>query len=76
MRLNEHPTLRARARASMVFATPGTSSRSTCPSQNQETNDRMICRRLPTITRSTLAMIFLAVAIASVMIRRALWLQK
>ena len=32
-RLNVQPTLRARARANMVLATPGTSSRRTCPSQ-------------------------------------------
>ena len=65
MRLNEQPTLRASARASMVLATPGTSSSNTCPPQNQETNDSTICRRLPTMTFSTLAMIFLAVAATS-----------
>ena len=67
IRLNEQPTLRASARASMVLATPGTSSSSTCPPQNHETSDRTICRRLPTMTFSTLAMIFLAVAGTSLM---------
>ena len=31
-RLNEHPTLAAKARASIVLATPGTSSSRICPS--------------------------------------------
>ena len=66
-RLNEQPTLLARVRARMVLATPGTSSKRMCPSQNHETSDKMICRRFPTITFSTLAMIFFAVAITSIM---------
>ena len=65
MRLNEQPTLAASARASMVLATPGTSSSRMCPSQNQETSDSTICDRLPTITFSTLPMIFLAVVATS-----------
>ena len=65
MRLNEQPTLLASARAKIVFATPGTSSNSRCPSLNQATSDRMICCRLPTITFSTLAMIRFAVAVGS-----------
>ena len=67
MRLNEQPTLAASARASIVLATPGTSSSRMCPSQNQETSDSTICGRLPTITFSTLAMIFLAVVATSAM---------
>ena len=68
MRLNEQPTLRASERASIVLATPGTSSSSTCPPQNHETTESTIWRRLPTITRSTLLMIFLAVEGTSLMI--------
>jgi len=67
IRLNEQPTLLASARANMVLATPGTSSSSTCPSQSQETSESTICRRLPTITFSTLARIFLAVVVTSLM---------
>lgn len=60
-RLNEQPTLRARARASMVLATPGTSSSNRCPSQKKPTTDSSSCGRLPTITFSTLPTIFDAV---------------
>ena len=55
----------------MVLATPGTSSSRMCPSQNQETSDSTICDRLPTITFSTLAMIFLAVVATSAMVGSA-----
>src|SRR5438105_15327485 len=57
-RLNEQPTLRARARASMVLATPGTSSTSRCPSQKKAATERRSCCRLPTMTFSTLPTIF------------------
>ena len=65
MRLKVQPTLRASARASIVLATPGTSSSRMCPSENQATSDRTSCWRLPTITFSTLAMIRFAVWLAS-----------
>src|SRR5260370_39190601 len=61
-RLHEDPTLRARARASMVLAPPGTSSNSKCPSQKKPTTERSSCCRLPTMTFSTLPTIFAEVA--------------
>src|SRR5690606_21671111 len=61
------PTLLANARASMVLATPGTSSRSMWPSENQAASASTICGRFPIIARSTFAMIFLAVALTSIM---------
>ncbi len=59
-RLNEQPTLRDSARASIVLATPGTSSSKIWPPASQETNDNTSCFRFPTITFSTFPMIRLA----------------
>src|SRR5262249_39873386 len=44
----------ARARASMVLPTPGTSSMSRCPSANRQVRASSTTSRLPRITRSTL----------------------
>src|SRR5262245_337377 len=57
MRRKVQPTLLANARAMIVLATPGTSSRSTCPSHSHATSTFTICCRLPTTTCSTFAMI-------------------
>jgi hypothetical protein len=43
IRLNEAPKLAASARASIVLATPGTSSSRICPSQNHATSDKISC---------------------------------
>ena len=57
MRLKVQPTLRASARASMVLPVPGTSSMRICPRLSTAIRASSISVRLPTITRSTLAMI-------------------
>jgi len=54
--LNVQPALKAIARASMVLATPGTSSISKCPSASQTATASVTASCLPTITFSTLAM--------------------
>ena len=56
MRLNVQPRLRERARASMVLATPGTSSKSTWPSAQYAASVSTISLCLPTITFSMLSM--------------------
>ena len=68
IRLKEQPTLTASALASMVLASPGTSSNRKWPSQNHETKERRICCRLPTIAFSTLAIIFLVTSLTSLMV--------
>src|SRR5258708_1794892 len=65
MRLKVQPTLRASARASMVLATPGTSSRRMCPSHRYATRASLIWPRLPKMTFSTLVRTFAAVAATS-----------
>ena len=56
-RLNLQPTLLASALASIVFATPGTSSNKMCPPLNHVTSDNTSCLRFPTIACSTFPMI-------------------
>src|SRR6266567_3671839 len=53
MRWNEQPRDFANALASVVLPIPGTSSKSTCPSQSSATINRSITSSLPTITRPT-----------------------
>ena len=59
------PTLRARARASIVLATPGTSSSRMCPSQKYAATASVSCGRLPMMTFSMLAMMRLAMPATS-----------
>ena len=56
IRLNVQPALCAMARASIVFATPGTSSMSRWPSAKKTAMASTTCSCLPTTTFSTLAM--------------------
>jgi len=56
MRLKVQPMLRERARASMVLATPGTSSNSTWPSAQYAASASTTSLCLPTITFSMLSM--------------------
>ena len=69
MRLNVQPMLRARARASMVLATPGTSSSSTWPSAQYATSVSTISLCLPTITFSMLSMMRLATGVTGELAR-------
>ncbi len=53
MRENARPRAAESVRTSSVFATPGTSSRSTCPSASRATVSRRVWSALPTMTRPT-----------------------
>src|SRR5260370_9002179 len=53
MRWKEHPSDLASDFANIVLPIPGTSSKSTCPSQSSATINRSITSSLPTITRPT-----------------------
>src|SRR5579862_1441403 len=55
IRLKVQPALCANARASIVLATPGTSSINRCPSASQTAVASTTCSCLPTMTFSTLA---------------------
>src|SRR4051812_32011990 len=55
IRRNEQSILAARARASRVLPTPGTSSISTCPSASRATTASLITSALPRTTRPTLS---------------------
>src|SRR5438874_4532645 len=58
--------LLANARASIVLATPGTSSSRTCPSHRAATRVMVTAGRLPMMTFSTLPTIFWATAATSI----------
>ena len=55
MRANEQSSERARARASVVLPTPGTSSTSTCPSASSATTARSTVAGSPLTARRTFA---------------------